>query len=170
MRIRKLIRSILSEAERDEPHYSERMYDRFINADTLNVGFEIPGTVGEYKIIGSYVIPESIKAQIIDNARLVEKYNFPRNKSFGVMIANIMIDRNKVKYNSPEDMVESKGKPLVFVDEKTQSNGNIVYAIIRENTLKTIYFAKNYVPQTPEKLRVDVIIKNMDVIRQGKVR
>jgi len=137
---------------------------------TQNVGYEIPGTVGEYKIIGTYIIPDNIKSQIIENAKIIEKYNFPKAKSFGILIANIIIDKNKVNYNAPELKAEAANKVLVLVDEKTNSNGNVVYAIVRENILKTIYFAKSYVPQDAAKLRVDVIVKNIDTIKTGKIR
>ena len=169
MSLRRLIRSILSEAVKDD-HYLERLYDRFINASTLEVGYEIPGSIGQYEIVGSYVLPESVKAQIIENAQLIENYNFPKNRSFGIQIAQNMIDKNAVNYYSEDLKKNSQGKTLVFVDEKTQSNGNIVYAIVRDNIIKTIYFAKSYVPQDASKLRVDAIIKSMDALRQRKVR
>ena len=169
MSLRRLIRGILNEAIKDD-HYTERLYDRFINASTLEVGYEIPGSIGQYEIVGSYKLPESVKNQILENAQLIENYNFPKNRSFGIQIAQNMIDKNAVNYYSEELKKNAQGKTLVFVDEKTQSNGNIVYAIVRDNIIKTIYFAKSYVPQDASKLRVDAIIKSMDALKQRKVR
>lgn len=169
MSLRRLIRGILNEAIKDD-HYTERLYDRFINASTLEVGYEIPGSIGQYEIVGSYQLPASVRAQILENAQLVENYNFPKNKSFGIQIAQNMIDKHAVNFYSEELKKNAQGKTLVFVDEKTQSNGNIVYAIVRDNIIKTIYFAKSYVPQDASKLRVDAIIKSMDALKQRKVR
>lgn len=169
MDFRTEIRKILTEAFKDE-HYIERLYDRFLNQSVLNVGFEIPGTVGQYEQVGTYILPDAIKNQILESAKLVENYNFPKDKSFGIQLGVIPIDKNKVSYISEEAMKMAKNHTLLFIDEKTQSNGNLVYLIVRNNKITTVYFAKNYVVQDVSKLRVDGIIKNMDAIRQKKVR
>lgn len=169
MDFRKEVRKILSEAFKDE-HYMERLYDRFLNQSLLTVGFEIPGTIGQYEQVGTYVLPDSIKSQILDNAKLIEGYNFPKEKSYGIQIGSIPIDKSKVTYINEEAKELAKKHTLLFVDEKTQSNGNLVYLIVRNNNITTVYFAKNYVSQDASKLRVDAIIKNMEVIKQRKVR
>lgn len=169
MNIRKIIRKIIFESIKD-PHYVERLYDRFLVKDYLIVGYEIPGSYGSYEDVGTYVLPENLRAQIIENAKIIENANFPKNKSYGVQLASINIDKSKVNYYNEELKIASQKYPLIFVDRKTESNGNLVYAIIRENTIKTIYFAKSYIMQTPEKLRVDAIIKNIDMVKTGKVR
>jgi hypothetical protein len=169
MNIRQVIRKILFESIKD-PHYIDRLYDRFLRNEPLVVGYEIPGTRGEYEEIGTYVLPESVRFQIVENAKVIENANFPKAKSFGIQLASILIDKTKISYYSDDLKEAAKKLPLVFVDRKTESNGNLVYAIVRENTIKTIYFAKSYIPQTPEKLRVDAIIKNIDMVRDGKIR
>lgn len=169
MNIRKVIRKIIFESIKD-PHYIERLYDRFLTKEFLIVGYEIPGSYGEYQEVGTYILPENIRAQIVENAKVIENSNFPKNKSYGVQLASVNIDKSKVVYYNNDLKQESLKLPLVFVDKKTESNGNLVYAIIRDNTIKTIYFAKSYIMQTPEKLRVDAIIKNIDMIKTGKVR
>jgi len=168
-KIRQEVRKVLEEAF-VEPHYTERLYDRFLNKDILTVGYEIPGTVGEYEEVGIYTLPESIKLSIAENAKLIEGYNFPKNKSYGIQLAVVPIDKQQVKYLTPEAQEKAKKYTLLFVDSETQSNGNMVYAIVRDNKIITIYFAKNYVAQDAQKLKVDAIIKNMDVIKQKKVR
>lgn len=167
--LRQEIRNILKEAMSDD-HYKERLYDRFLNKSVLTVGYEIPGTVGEYEEIGTYVLPENIKAQILDNAKLVEKTNFPKNRSFGLQIGVIPIDKSKVQYFSEEFKNEAKKYTLLFIDRETHSNGNLIFLIVRDNVIVTCYFAKNYVAQDATKLKVDAIIKSMDAVRQGKVR
>jgi len=169
MEIKKAIRKILFESVQDS-HYVERLYERFLRDKPLVVGYEIPGSIGQYEEVGTYILPDNIKAQILENAKIIENATFPKSKSYGVQLASINIDKNKVNYYS-EELKESAKKPfLVFVDRETESNGNLVYAIVRENTVKTIYFAKNYIQQTPEKLRVDAILKNMDIIKTNKMR
>jgi hypothetical protein len=167
--IRNIIRKILLEAFKDD-HYIERLYDRFLDQSELIVGYEIPGSIGQYEEVGTYILPENIKQQILANARLVEGYNFPKGKSYGIQIGVISIDKNKVDYISDEAKEMSKKHTLLFIDRKTQSNGNLVYAIVRENRIITVYFAKNYVPQDAAKLKVDGIIKSMDAIRERRIR
>lgn len=169
MGLRTEIRKILEEAFKED-HYLERLYDRLLNQDSLTVGYEIPGTIGQYETVGTYVLPANIKAQILENAQLVENYNFPKGKSFGVQLGIIPIDKNQVQYFNDDLKNKSKNNILLFIDRKTESNGNIVYAIIRDNKIITVYFAKNYVPQDAAKLKVDGIIKSMDAIRQKKIR
>ena len=141
-----------------------------MNQSVLTVGYEIPGSIGEYEEIGTFILPENIKAQIAANAKLVENYNFPKGKSYGIQIGVIPIDKSKVDYVSDQARELAKKYTLLFLDRKTQSNGNLVYAIVRDNRIITIYYAKNYVPHDANKLKVDGIIKNMDAIIQKKVR
>jgi hypothetical protein len=169
MSLRAEIRKIIREAFSDE-HYTERLYDRFLNKSILTVGYEIPGTIGEYEEVGTYVMPENIKAQILENAKLVEGYSFPKGKSFGIQIGMIPIDKNKVEYFDDNLREQAKKHTLVIVDRATQSNGNLVFLIVRNNEITTVYFAKSYVPQDAAKMKVDGIIKSMDAIRQKKVR
>jgi hypothetical protein len=169
MDFRAEIRKILEEAFSDE-HYTERLYDRFLNKSVLTVGYEIPGTIGQYEEVGTYVMPESIKTQIAENAKLVEGYSFPKGKSYGIQLGVIPIDKNQVQYISDDLKEQAKKHTLVVVDRETQSNGNLVYLIVRNNEITTVYFAKSYVAQDAAKMKVDGIIKSMDAIRQRKVR
>ncbi len=165
--IRKEIQKILKEALTDE-HSQERLFGRILNRENLPVGYEIPGSMGEYVVTGTYAVPQEIKNQVTDNVSLITKYNFPKAKSFGVKVVEFRIDRNAVIFTSEQLKAESVGKTLVIVDDETNSNGNVIYAIIRENILKTFYFAKSYIKQTPDKLRVDVVT-SMDAIKNKKI-
>jgi hypothetical protein len=163
METRQLIREKLKpilEAKID-PHFLERLKLRILEADTVSVGYELENTVGQYKIVGTYQIPQDIKQRALDTYNTIVKTNFPKSQSLGIKVADIMINPKMVNYMSHIDMNELRGKTLILVDEATNSNGNIVYAIIRQNEAITIFFAKSYVNQTPEKMKVDVIIKNM---------
>lgn len=167
--VRKKVRKILEEAFVKE-HYQERLYDRLLNKSVLTVGYEIPGKVGVYEEVGTYVLPEDVKKQLLENAKLVEGYNFPKGKSFGIQIGVIPVVKENVQYFSEELKEQAKKHTLLFLDSQTQSNGNLIFIIVRDNVIVTVYMAKNYVAQDAKKLQVDAIIKNMDVIKQRKVR
>ena len=150
-------------------HYKERLYDRFINQTELVVGYEISGTVGKYQEVGTYILSDAVKATISENAKLIESYNFPNGKSYGIQLAVIPINKDNVTFYSKELEEQSKKKILLFVDKTSESNGNMVYIIIRDKKIVTVYFAKNYVSQDVKKLKVDAIIKNMSIIKENKV-
>jgi hypothetical protein len=148
-----LTKKILSEAGFTN-HYRERLNDRLLNKASFEVGYEVHR--GEYQIVGTYEMPQEVKAKIDKAISVIETKKWPVNQSFGVKLADIPIDGNQIHYY--KKMAQSPKAPFVIVDEKTHSNGNVVYAIIRNGEIKTIYMGKNYVAQTPEKLRVDKVV------------
>lgn len=172
--LRKKIRKILMEALAKE-HFTERVIDRFLTPDYVTVGYEIPGRIGEYEEVGRYKLPEDIKMKVKEVSDLIQKYNFPKSKSYAIKITDIPIDKNKVEYNYDfnKEYVFTKNPILLFVDKVTNSNGNQIYAIIRANAIETAFFAKSYSMgnvDPKDKMRVDVFIKNLDIIKQNKVR
>lgn len=159
--IRKIIKEILEEAF-SGGHSRERLFERFLNRNSIPVGYEKDGSVGEYKTVGTYSLSDVEKESIKNRFKVIEDYKFPENEDFGVKLTYIKINPDKINFYSEDDKNDSTGKNLLFVDEKTNSNGNEIYVIIRRNEIHTIYFAKNYIQQTKEKLRVDKIIKSED--------
>jgi hypothetical protein len=144
-----------------EPHFLKRLRERILETHEVTVGYEISGTVGKYKKVGTFQIPPEIKQRCLDAYNAIVMTNFPKDRHFGIKLADIMINPKLVRFYEGFDMSEIIGKTLVLVDEDSKSNGNIVYAIVRHNEAITMFYAKNYVPQTPEKMQVDYIIKDM---------
>lgn len=163
-----LIVKLLREATEAE-HFAERLFQRFLDVERLVVGFELLGTRGIYETVGTYHLPQEAKDLIIQNVEEIVKFPFPKIKSFAVKIFEIRIDPRKVEYDGRHSIEDIKNNTLLFVDEQTNSNGNVIYVIIRENIIKTIYFGKNYIAQTKEKMDVDVIT-TMKAIREKKIR
>jgi len=159
--IRKIVKEVLKEAF-SGGHSKERLFERFLNRNNIPVGYEKKGSVGEYKAVGTYSLSDEEKESIKNKYKIIEDYKFPENEDFGIKLTYIKIDPSKISFYSEDDEMDSLGKNLLFVDEKTNSNGNEIYVIIRRNEIHTIYFAKNYIQQTKEKLRVDRIIKKED--------
>jgi hypothetical protein len=162
---------IIKEAETDG-HALERLEERFLDKNYLEVGYEKEGTVGKYQIIGKYKLPEETKNKILNNFKKVEETKFPLSKSYGIKLDTIFIDPNKIDYYNNFNYEVIKNKNLLFVDDSTKSNGNEIYVIVRQNMIQTIYFAKSYIKQTTEKLNVDNIIKNIDkaTFKQNKTK
>lgn len=168
--IERIYREIqINEAELTKHVTIERFRQRFLDPAPKRVGYEI-GSGGRYVQVGSKKI-DSVELDTISNRmNIIEKYNFPKNKSFAVKIYDAFIRPESVDFDSEESKLKSKGKPLVFVDPETGSNGNIVYIIIRENKAVTIFFAKSYVMIDAKKFDVDVIVKDFDKIIEKKIR
>lgn len=166
--MREIIRYFLKEAIANQ-HFVERLHTRFLDIDKLDVGYELNGTSGIYEVIGTYHLPDELKTSVTSHIDELKHYSFPRNKSFGIKIAEIRIDPKRVEYRSDTAKNSLNGHDLLFVDESTNTNGNVLYAIVRNNEITTVYFGKNYVIQSKEKLNVDVIA-TMKGIREKKVR
>jgi hypothetical protein len=158
-KIRQIIKEYIEEAFTGE-HSLERLKYRFVDKKNLIVGYELEDSIGDYKTLGTYSLNDDEKEEIVRKYKFIENYNFSPQESYGVRLTSLNIDPKRIKFFSDEDKKESINKKLLFVDEITNSNGNEIYAIIRDNVIATIYFAKNYIPQNTRKLRVDNIIKN----------
>jgi hypothetical protein len=158
-KIRKLVREIIEASL--HPHYKERLYDRFLNSDKLYIGYEIPGSRGQYEKLGTYQLTDDEKNKIREKARYIENFNFPRQDDLGVSLGLVHIDPKRANFFTDSDRREAIGKTLVFIDEATDSNGNVIFAIVRGNEIKTIYWGKSYVAQTAEKMDVDRVVKKV---------
>lgn len=109
-------------------------------------------------------IPKYIKDELIKNVNLLRNYDFPKNKSFGVMIG---------KFNpNPESMYYkevAKGRGYYSInDDKIihDSTGDQFWVIIRDNKVTTFMLRKAIqtkdVEHNKEKLMVDVVIKDLE--------
>jgi len=142
-------------------HTIERLSDRLLDKSTFTIGCDLGYNTPspKYEEIGTYKIPDiliqNIKMKFND---LVYNYSFPRNLSFGIRIDEIPIIKNNIQHYPGVNLYNYIDKPLLFMDNDTKSYGTILYAIIRNNEIQTIMFAKNYLQITPEKLNVNYII------------
>lgn len=155
--IQKSLKKLLNEVAIDA-HFGERLKDRILDVSVVQVGYEIPNSRGQYKIVGSYNMSPSLKTLAINAYNKLLETKFGKNKSVAVKILDLWINPKEVKYYG--DPKDSAGTTLVVVDEKTNSNGNRVYAIVRGDKAVTIFFAKSYVKIDPHKLNVDYVLNN----------
>lgn len=142
-------------------HFIDRVNSRLLRQDIVSVGYEIEGTRGQYKVVGTFKIPQEIKNQAGIVLNKIENQKFPMKQSYAVQVAYIQINPNQVNFTTGS-LEECKGKTLIIVDEATQSNGNVIFAIIRTDNGISLYFAKSYVDNSPQKMDVNHVIKNID--------
>lgn len=122
-------------------HSAERLAQRVLNVDTLDVVKET--TTANYTKIGEYKVTDLIKSQISAKVDEVRNKDFG-NRDYGVLIHNF-------------------GKVVSLHDSNGESNGDSLYAIVRNNEIFTICFVKSYTGfnSLESKLRVDGIIKKL---------
>lgn len=142
-------------------HFVERYEDRILKPNIVNVGYEV--SVGQYKVVGTYQIPDEVKLRAKEALQKLLQTRFGRNKSVAVRMFDVFVNPKNVNFNVNPS--EAQGEVLVIVDQKTNSNGNKVYAIVRGDVAETLFFAKSYVTITKEKLKVDFIVNNLNNVR-----
>ena len=122
-------------------HSAERLAQRVLNVDTLDVVKET--TTANYTKIGEYKVTDLIKSQISNKVDEIRNKDFG-NRDYGVLIHNF-------------------GKVVSLHDSNGESNGDSLYAIVRNNEIFTICFVKSYTGfnSLESKLRVDGIIKKL---------
>ena len=167
--MKEIIKNILKEAYLSR-HLGERFYDRFLNTDFKKVGYEVKGSIGEYVPLGEKRLNVDIIQGIKNRLDRIATFNFPSWKSYAVLLADLKINPNtdKIFWDFDDAIDESKGKTLIYLDEETESNGDLVYVIIRDNKVSTIMYTKSYIPITPQKLKVDTIINDFENIYKLK--
>lgn len=122
-------------------HSAERLAQRVLNVDTLDVVKET--TTANYTKIGEYKVTDLIKSQIATKVDEIRNKDFG-NRDYGVLVHNF-------------------GKVVSLHDSNGESNGDSLYAIVRNNEIFTICFVKSYTGfnSLESKLRVDGIIKKL---------
>ena len=122
-------------------HANERLTQRILNKTTLDVVKE--GATAQYTKIGEYTITQLIKDQIVAKVDAIRAKDFG-TRDYGVLVHNF-------------------GKVVSLHDSEGESNGDSVYAIVRNNEIFTICFVKSYTSFNglEDKLRVDGIIKKL---------
>ncbi|MEO6304814.1 MAG: hypothetical protein ABIP51_16760 [Bacteroidia bacterium] len=160
-----LVKKILIEAEVND-HFYERLKAR-LSADIVTLAVEVKNA--QYEVIGTYKMPESFKTRVLSAISFINDYTFPYNKSFGVKLGFLKIIERDIQFSSltAKRIYDSvKDGPVVY-DPTTNSNGDVVFAIVRNNQLVTLYWGKSYTPQTKEKLQVDMVINDIEVLRKA---
>ena len=144
-------------------HFKQRLEERILNNTELDISVE--GSNYNYQKVGTMKVTDLFKKMVSDKVSQIEKTNFRQNKSFGVLVSQMGITPNLVKFDNEEIKKAITGKTLVasVVTNNGESNGNQLYCIVRDNKICTFCLVKSYTNfnSLADKLRVDAIIKNI---------
>lgn len=129
-------------------HAQERLSQRVLRVDSLDIVKET--ATATYTKIGDYKMTDLIKKQISEKVETIRAFDFGRN-DYGVLI-------------------HSFGKVVSLNDSEGESNGDSLYAVIRNNEIFTICFVKSYTGfnSLASKLRVDGIIKKLKNFKKNR--
>ncbi len=128
-------------------HASSRLIERIVSQDVLDVVQE--GSTANYTKVGEYKLTQLVKDQIVSKVETIKSMDFG-NRDYGVLI-------------------NSFGKVVRTPDTNSESNGDALYAIVRNNEIFTICFVKSYSGfknGLEGKLRVDGIIKKLSKFKK----
>jgi hypothetical protein len=143
-------------------HNQERIEQRLSFGASMEVKVET--TRGNYTTVGTTIINNLQVGQIKQTLSKIDNTDFGK-KDYAIKITQFALNNNTVKFNSEESKALAQGKQMVVsvVNSKGESNGNEVYAIVRNNTIVTTCFVKSYTGfnNLEAKLRVDGLIKKL---------
>lgn len=171
--LRKFVRLILHEVVLTT-HVKDRFKERFLSTRIMGIGVE--KMAGEYEELGTYTIDNNVINALSEKFNILSTKSFPKNKSYAIKLMDIPINIDHINFFSPQAKMMLltnpllKSKIVLLNDSAHDSNGNCVYVIIRGGEIITVMLVKNYVKMTPDKMNVDFIITNWDLIIQNKVR
>ena len=102
-------------------HASQRLIERIVSQNTLDVVKE--GSTASYTKVGEYNLTQLVKDQIVSKVESIKTMDFG-NRDYGVLVHNF-------------------GKVVRTPDTQSESNGDSLYAIVRNNEIFTICFVKS---------------------------
>ena len=143
-------------------HAKQRLEQRILSQNTIDVRFET--STGNYTKVGVMKITDLFKSNVQSKTERINNTNF-KGKDVAVLISQMGINNNVVQFDSKESEMASKGQKLVasVVDSRGESNGDVLYAIIRNNKHITTCMVKSYsgFKSLADKLRVQFVVKNL---------
>ncbi len=170
--LRLLLRTHLQEAlikeARITDHFEQRLHQRLVGTNGVQVGYE--SSPMQYEIVGDYIIPQEIISDVADKMTILKNTRFPEQKDYGIKVTQIPIIPTKINFLSNHNLNTIKGKNLLFVSDGDESNGNVLYVVIRKNVIFTFMFMKSYIKIDALKLRVNHILSDWNIIKSNQVR
>ena len=144
-------------------HFKQRLEERILNNTELTISVE--GSNYQYNKVGTMKVTDLFKKMVTDKVNQIDNTKFRTGKDFGVLVSQMGITPNLVKFDNEEIKRAVTGKTLVASvnTNNGESNGNQLYCIVRDNKITTFCLVKSYTcfNNLADKLRVDAIIKNI---------
>jgi hypothetical protein len=85
------------------------------------------------------------KTRIIKNLESVKNYDFPIDKSFGILLGEFEVKENNPNRDFKVGVVKKRGEMYYSIEDRSgvKSVGNQIWAIVRNNEIITIMFRRS---------------------------
>lgn len=181
----KLIKKILKEYQSslDELmptfHYEKQIGVRFKGDIKYTVRKFTKNKMGRLEIrdIGTYELSKRQKSTAEGNITEVMSVDVPENLNIGIAVYKVDIDISQIDYFTKDDKYETfreytsddTSSKLYLMDPETESVGDVLFFIIKENKVITTFWERSYnLNSVKEKRNLDVVI-TADQIRDYAV-
>ncbi len=137
------------------------------------MGHSIDRIKERFNIFSNEDLSPNVKSAILTNINLIEAVDFPKNKSYGIMLGSFYPNPKSSFYHEVE---RGRGYYQIMDDSViTDSTGDQFWIVVRDNQVTTFMLRKKIqtddTKHNLEKLRVDYIIKNIsDYIAKEKAK
>jgi hypothetical protein len=156
-------------------HSVDRLIQRIVDlrGRIVVVAYELSNSPGEYIDVGTYTFSDGEIDELLRRIDIIRGKKFNTGKDYGILLGRLYINRDLVDYYSDFTKRDSKGKSLIMLGGE-QSNGDMVYGIVRGNVFTTIMFVKSYVNIESKLMgreRLPVIhIKDFSKVESNQIR
>jgi len=125
-----------------------------------------------FKVFSDEDMPKHIKDAVNRNLDILDSHDLSTNKSYGVMIGSFHPNKNSEYYVETKD---GRGYYSIIDDGVIHdSTGDQIWVVVRANNATTVMLRKAIqtadVEHNKEKLRVDVVIKDINKFIESKTK
>lgn len=147
-------------------HFKERLYERFTSKSIFPLMLKTRNMApGEYKKVGNYFMDAAESKKVIDSIFEVLQWKMPLDERYGVVFHTFdVFSKEKAYYPKPDlrlqtlnEVVRNNGK-LYVTDKEDGSVGDVVFGILVNNKLETVYFNRSQT-MSAEKHGVKAIVQ-----------
>jgi len=181
----KLIKKILKEYVESELnelmtsyHYNKNFFIRFTNNEEFIVKkFTKINNKLDVREVGTYMLSNNERKQIGSTIEKIMSYDLPEDEDFGIEVHRFNIDIERINFYSKDDKYETfksvlkdeDNTKLYLMDKETQSVGDILFFIVKQNKIITTFFERSFnYPMVKEKRNLTHLI-TADEVEKYKI-
>ena len=153
--IKKVLKEYVELNELDRTsHYIDRLRQRLEGNVKFPIMLATPTKGGlDTQEVGTYTLKEMDRLKIMDHLELLERVDFPDDGSYGVKIFQFNIETTDIEtkfFRDRDHEIEIRKGLLMdklnlyISDPETESTGDILFGIVKQQKLITALFARSY--------------------------
>lgn len=151
----------LNELDVDQ-HFIDRLINRFSKQTYFPVILRVTGQ--EDKRVGTYWVSNDEAKQVLDSITDMTNFKMQGDDPYGIVIhkfnlldgKNMIWPSNDLRLQALNDVVRKNGR-LYLYDTETKSIGDVLFAILLGNLVKTVFYNRSNT-MNPEKHNLKAIV------------